>query len=128
MTREDAIKRLEMILNANKKLFKSGVKANGEIEKNIDAYKVALSALRPVSREQVEKVWRGEWKESGNCDHKPYRMKNPEKWRKFSCAECGYSSGRSTKDFCPSCGTAKTDKAVDIIMQRLEALKDGKGD
>ena len=87
-----------------------------------------LSALRPVSREQLEKVWRGEWKESGNCDHKPYRMKNPEKWRKFSCAECGYSSGRSTKDFCPSCGTAKTDKAVDIIMQRLEALNDGESD
>ena len=27
----------------------------------VEAAKMAIAALRPVSREQVEKVWRGEW-------------------------------------------------------------------
>ena len=30
-----------------------------------EALSVALSALRPVSRERVEKVWRGEWVDKG---------------------------------------------------------------
>ena len=31
-------------------------------DKILTALDMALSALRPVSREQVEKAWRGEWK------------------------------------------------------------------
>ena len=27
--------------------------------------------------------------------------------------------------FCPECGRAMTDEAVDMVMERLEALKDG---
>lgn len=30
--------------------------------------------------------------------------------------------------FCPSCGCPLTDEAVQMVMERLEALKDGKGD
>ena len=33
-----------------------------EINEVKEAIDVALTALRPVGREQVEKVWRGEWK------------------------------------------------------------------
>ena len=31
-------------------------------ERAIELEKVKIKALRPVSREQVEKVWKGEWK------------------------------------------------------------------
>lgn len=31
-----------------------------------EMYRMAAKALRPVNREQVEKSWRGEWKENKN--------------------------------------------------------------
>ena len=75
---------------------------------------VALNmALHPVSREQVEKVWRGEWKNylpplgAGNIQYR--------------CTTCG----RTPEDempFCPYCGAAMTDEAVQMVMERLEAL------
>lgn len=44
-----------------------------------DAFTLALSALRPVSREQVEKMWRGEWK----------RDKWPSGTHRIICNRCG---------------------------------------
>ena len=78
------------------------------------ALKVALTALRPVSREQVEKVWRGEWKPT------EYPFMNECE----DCSVCGYRTvwGHGF-DFCPACGAAQTDKAVDMVMKRLEALR-----
>ena len=79
-----------------------------------EALDMAVSALRPVSREQVEKVWRGEW-EVDEFGHK--------------CSKCGEYLPSGDDDifpqFCPNCGDAKTDEAVDMMMERLEALKDG---
>ena len=90
------------------------------------ALKVALTALRPVSREQVEKVWRGEWVE------KPYSTKSERNrvinCKKYICSVCNKSNGRKKKNFCPSCGAPMTDEAVEMVMERLEALKDGKDD
>ena len=75
------------------------------------------SALRPVSREQVEKVWRGEWEEERFAgEHEGWQHR-----------ECGRHSTEKTK-WCPKCGKAMTDEAVDMVMERLEALKDGKDD
>ena len=54
MTREEAIKTFEDILQLSPTLDETGCSVT-------EAMKVALSALRPVSREQVEKVLRGEW-------------------------------------------------------------------
>ena len=78
----------------------------------------ALSALRPVSREQVEKVWRGELKENLSSSYK-----NEITY----CAECGHDFFDFTqiRNFCPVCGKALTDEAVQMVMERLEALKDG---
>lgn len=82
-----------------------------------------ISALRPVSREQVEKVWRGEWIwDTNGLYPKPV------------CSKCGeepYRRSNHTSDlpnYCPKCGCPMTDEAVDMMMERLEALKDGKGD
>ena len=80
------------------------------------AYLMALSALRPVSREQVEKVWRGEWKPTES----PYMNECED------CSVCGYRTpwGHGFR-FCPACGAAQTDEAVQMVMERMEALKDG---
>ena len=74
-----------------------------------------IAALRPVTREQVEKVWRGEW--IGIPNMGVYDI---------ACSKCGYSTGIRfwSSDFCPNCGAPLTDEAVDMVMERLEALRD----
>ena len=91
-----------------------------EMAKYLQALQIALSALRPVSREQVEKVWRGEGVEE------PYSTKSERNRiihsKKYICSVCNKSNGRKKENFCPSCGAPMTDEAVDMVMERLEAL------
>lgn len=101
MTREEAIKHLKAI----KRYF-----VFPEIDKALD---LAISALRPISREQVEKVWKGEWEEERFAGEL-------EGWQHRECGR--HSTEKST--WCPNCGKAMTDEAVDIVMERLEGLKD----
>ena len=74
-----------------------------------------LSALRPVSREQVEKVWRGEW-----IDAYPGTSS-------CKCTKCG-AVQEYESTFCCHCGAPMTDEAVEMVMERLEALTDVKTD
>lgn len=74
-----------------------------------------ISALLPVSREQVEKVWRGEW-----IHAMPILGSGDEEIR---CFKCGNIVGFETA-FCPYCGSPITDNAMNMVMERLEALKD----
>ena len=81
------------------------------------------SALRPVSREQVEKMWRGcpECKpRCGLCVH----MGQWDKYGKpYVCEKCvGFSNFESDQKFCECCGRPLTDEAVQMVMERLEAL------
>ena len=73
----------------------------------------STNALRPVSREQVEKV-RGEWiiEDVGNGD------------RRKKCSLCNQSiSGWWGRDrFCANCGSPMTDEAVDMVMERMEEM------
>ena len=78
-----------------------------------------LSALRPVSREQVEKVWRGEWKH-----YLPPLGAGDVQCR---CTRCGRTPDVETP-FCAWCGAPMTDKAMQMVMERLEAMKDGTDD
>lgn len=85
---------------------------------NSMALVMAYNALRGPTREQVE-AWRGEW----------VRETTPELLKKTvisHCSRCWYHVYRLEEHtkFCPVCGAPMTDEAVDIIMQRLEALKD----
>ena len=72
-----------------------------------------ISALRPVSREQVEKVWRGVWKHylpplgAGNIQCR--------------CTKCGRTPDVETP-FCAWCGAPMTDEAVEMVMERWEEL------
>lgn len=132
MTREEAIKVLK----------NGGIEVCGEadrISEFIAALDVALDALIPPTREneleaenrelkerivnwrkymaptreQVEKVWRGEWKPT----EFPYMNKCED------CSVCGYRTpwGHGFR-FCPACGAAQTDEAVQMVMERMEVL------
>lgn len=76
-----------------------------------------ISALRPVSREQVERM-AGEWVQDIN--------KGPAV---FYCSSCGESFEIHSYEFqkyrfCPFCMAPMTDVAEEMVMERLEALKD----
>ena len=72
-----------------------------------------IAALRPITREQVEKVWRGEWKH-----YLPPLGAGDVQCR---CTRCGRTPDVETP-FCAWCGTPMTDKAVDMVMERLEEV------
>ena len=80
-----------------------------------------IATLRPVSREQVEKVWRGEW----NYSHKT----KIDGFDVVQCSKCGQEALTlalyvKNGNFCPYCGAPMTDEAVEMLMERMEALKD----
>ena len=106
MTREEAIKILQHLAE---------IVSSGDYQ---EAFKMAVSALRPVSRERVEKVWRGEW--------------NQDEHGRVVCNRCGSIAAIGTENalhnakkydrFCFYCGAPMTDEAVQTVMERLEAL------
>lgn len=79
-----------------------------------EALDLALAALRTPTREQVEKVWRGEWKPT----EFPYMNECED------CSVCGYRTpwGHGFR-FCPACGAAQTDEAVETVMERINEME-----
>ena len=124
MTKEEAIKWLEEIVQDTDTYWGSCSKAlQKELDEQKQVFLLALSALRPVTREQVEKM-RGEWIDDG--EKVPVDENGcPKDWAK--CSVCGeYLTASEEYDctghFCPNCGAPMTDKAVDMVMERVEAL------
>ena len=104
MTREEAIYTIERLAHTEAKWPGT--------EDTLEALDMALSALRPVTREQVEKVWRGGWQMVSNGSG--------------VCSECHRQDKIDPlAKFCRYCGAPMTDEAVEMVMERLEALKDG---
>lgn len=69
-------------------------------------------ALRPVSREQVEKVWRGEWEFPIFTDAEDGL--DP----RVKCSVCGNIEAAFARwKFCPNCGATITDEAVQMVME-----------
>lgn len=109
MTREEAIKTLQWYVDD----------AGISWEDFTEAFDMALNALRPVSREQVQRVWRGEWKfEPDIYDCGTY-----------VCSKCGEpwtlidgTPIENNMNFCPNCGAPMTDEAVQMVMERLEEI------
>ena len=90
-----------------------------------EALNMALTALRPVSRDQLEKVWR----ECPECKPRCGLCVHMGQWDKYGkpyvCEKCvGFSNFESDQKFCECCGRPLTDEAVEMVMRRLEALKD----
>ena len=103
MTREEAIKSLQNII-------KYWTYKPTEVE----AAKMAISALRPVSRVQIEQNKR-RWEIQTSIS--PY----------YYCSGCGesfeiHSYDKEKYRFCPYCMSPMTDEAVEIMLKRMEAL------
>ena len=117
MTREEAIKHLsnDLFVSAKGQLCVD-VRKKDEF---MDAIGISIDALRPVSREKVKTAWKGckhcteEW---GTCDPITNRFRMPP---------------RGGIQFCPMCGRPLTDKAMDMMIKRLDACngyeKQGEG-
>ena len=132
MTREEIIKAYEDAVVASGLAAAAG---NEEAAKFYELFKAGLSALRAVSREQVEKVWRGcEW-----CNGEHSNNGEISAYAEVECEGCDAGddcpNAHSSEDpcygmvdralpvnFCPVCGRAMTDEAVEMVMERLEAL------
>ena len=84
----------------------------------VEAINVALSALRPVSREQIEKMRREFLITSTSAGEKGELLIDHAE-----CSKCGYEP-IVISHFCPNCGAPMTDEAVEMVMERLEALND----
>ena len=94
MTREEAIKSLQNIVEY------WTYKAT-----EVEAAKMAIAALRPVSREMVEKVWTG-------CE----KCRDQANWP--SWIEKGFV-------YCPKCGTPLTSWAWEELRKRWEEATSG---
>lgn len=105
MKRAEAIKQIESLFEHCEAMMTSDEPVWSQ---DCEALKVALSALRGPTREQVERVWRGEWIDCSNG---------------WMCSRCEHDNTYA-KPFCPNCGAPMTDQAVDMVMNRLEALRD----
>ena len=79
----------------------------------MEALQMALAALRGPTRERVERI-RSHWITVVEINGRDCSK----------CAACqnGLDELEDAYSFCPRCGAPMTDEAVDIIMQRLEAL------
>ena len=115
MTREEAFKKYEEWRNLG---FGHSTMPSSEV------LVMAMNSLHPITREQVEKM-RGEWLNFYND------------FSTAECSKCGelfdvsdtnenlkvlFDAFKKYYQFCPSCGAPMTNKAVDIVMERLEAL------
>ena len=79
-----------------------------EVEQYQEALTMAITALRPVSRERIAELPRCEHcKDGKSFDGQMVIMGN---------------KGVFPLNFCPLCGFPLTDEAVEMVMERLEAL------
>ena len=119
MTREEAIAILQEKYDYCKSFYDLAARPKedyAETAQYLQALQVAITALRGLTREQVEKM-RGKW-----IDVR-YSSKDVPKCQ---CSICGKKYIGLETDFCQYCGAPMTYEAVDILWKRLEeALKDG---
>ena len=146
MTREEAIALFEKQLTAAQVVLDSGFGSNpGEnnflYRRRKEMAEIALTALRPISREQVEKVFPG-------CDYCKYIWMERLDLKPCASGNIGVKLkiGRVSEDdafgilayyrntaagyidfpFCPFCGRPMTDEAVEMVMERLNKQEETK--
>lgn len=107
MTREEAITQLELLLEYCESMMTSEYPV---WRRDCEALQMLIAALRPVSREQVEKVWRGEW-----IDAYPGTSS-------CKCTKCG-AVQEYESTFCGHCGAPMTDEAVNMVMERINKME-----
>ena len=110
MTREEAIKLLKQY-QGYEPMFPDGETLKHAFDLTDETVDTLLTALRLVSREQVEKsewIWRTE--------------------DVYICSSCGGKTrvdecmGSPIYNFCPFCMAPMTDEAVEMVMERMEEV------
>ena len=119
MTREEAIALFEKQLTAAQVVLDSGFGSNpGEnnslYRRRKEMAEIALSALCPVSREQVEKVWPG----CEACKNAGLAIGEVQFYGPFE----GSIDVSGNMQYCPNCGRPITPAAQEGQLERLEAL------
>lgn len=119
MTQEEAIVNLEKLIA----LFHTESEQNKMVDysKIIETLEFAAAALRPVSRERVEQVWRGYLQYHGAT--------GTDNLAVVKCSRCGAKIYEITVDlserkFCLCCGAPLTDEAVEIVMERINKMEE----
>ena len=139
MTREEAITQLDLLLEYCESMMTSEYPV---WRRDCEALQMLIAALRPISRERVEKVW-------GSCkvcngEMTLYQHTNTTKLHMGTfgkattlvteCNACpphadccmkGISANSAfIINYCPECGRPLTDEAVEMVMERWkEALE-----
>ena len=120
VTREEIIEAYEGAVVSNGLADAAG---NEAAAKSHELFKVDLDALRAASRERMKKM-RGEW--MGSADGYADGELVYDIWK---CSHCGYVIDEEDDpdmlpQFCPKCCSIMTDEALEMVMERLEVLKD----
>lgn len=121
MTREEAIRALERADGYVGIHYINGVE-EAYINPHLrEAVKVALSALRPVSRERVEKVFPG-------CPYcKPDSEGYVQKFGAYSILNGELKTGHCKPQkisFCPHCFRPLTEEAVEMVMEKINNMEE----
>lgn len=101
MTREEAIKFAEHAVNMT------------DIPEVKEFYRLCAAALRPVSREQVERM-RAKWITIHDTSDRD--------WSKCGSCQAELDGLEDAYNFCPSCGAPMTGEAVQMVVERWEVL------
>ena len=135
MTREEAIKLLKQYQGYDP-MFPDGETLKHAFDLTDETVDTLLSALRPVSREQVEKVFPGCKMCSGWNKIKLKPCANGDLGVQADIGSAGkgdtfglvvynhlLASGYVDFPFCPFCGKPLTDEAVEMVMERMDELQ-----
>ena len=128
MTREEAI---ELVCYGDWLNILMPHLGDDDINRLAEAMCIIGNALRPVSREQVERI-RGEWvtkhrhrggfrRATGVDDMGEQRTITIDERCEYDdryCSKCGKQSPDNFLNFCGYCGAPMTDEAVQMVMKR----------
>ena len=129
MTSEEIIERLRTMKAAWMMTADTTPESRGTAAWVAEAINCAISALKGPTREQVEKVWRGEWEWFDETVGTPIDGYEREwGWRCSKCKtvlpdEFDNPDDSPAMRFCQWCGAPLTDKAVDMVMERMEEVQ-----
>lgn len=120
MTLEEAVERLKRLKRSCRDLAVSMPEEPGWALHGM-ALDMAISALRPVSREQVEKVFPG-------CPYcKPDSEGYVQKFGAYSILNGELKTGHCKPQkisFCPHCSRPLTDEAVEMVMEKINNMEE----
>ena len=123
MKPEEAIVYFESLLKRFEEMRETETSYWGKVhtETTIEAIRTALAALRPVSRERVEKVFPG-------CPYcKPDSEGYVQKFGAYSILNGELKTGHCKPQkisFCPHCFRPLTEEAVEMVMEKINNMEE----